>query len=67
MIYELWAGEGASAKNASGNAAVQTAYKHMMWIIIIGWAVYPLGYYFGYLAGGVNEGSLTLFITLLTS
>ncbi|MDA9802384.1 bacteriorhodopsin-like [Gammaproteobacteria bacterium] len=64
MIYELWAGEGASAKNASGNAAVQTAYNTMMWIIIIGWAVYPLGYYFGYLAGGVNEGSLNLIYNL---
>ena len=64
MIYELWAGEGASAKNASGNAAVMSAYNTMMWIIIIGWAVYPLGYFFGYLGGGANEGTLNLIYNL---
>ena len=64
MIHTLWFGEGAQAKNASGNVAVQTAYNTMMWIIIVGWAVYPLGYYFGYLAGGVNEGSLNLIYNL---
>jgi len=67
MIYELWAGEGASAKNASGNAAVMSAYNTMMWIIIIGWAVYPLGYYFGYLTGaepGSSDGTLNLVYNL---
>ena len=64
MIYELWAGEGAAAKNASGNAAVMSAYNTMMWIIIVGWAVYPLGYFFGYLGGGANEGTLNLIYNL---
>jgi bacteriorhodopsin len=64
MIHTLWAGEGAQAKNASGNAAVQTAYNTMMWIIIVGWAVYPVGYFMGYLAGGVDEGALNLIYNL---
>ena len=46
MIQVLYSGEGGvAAKQAS--PAVQTAYKTMMWIIIVGWAVYPLGYVFG--------------------
>ena len=49
-------GEGAQARNASGNAAVQTAYNTMMWIIIVGWAIYPTWLCMGYLAGGVDEG-----------
>jgi bacteriorhodopsin len=64
MIYELWSGEGAAAKNASGNAAVMSAYNTMMWIIIVGWAVYPLGYFFGYLAGGADDGTLNLIYNL---
>ena len=40
-------GEGAEARNASANAAVSTAYNTMMWIIIVGWAIYPLGYMAG--------------------
>ena len=47
MIYTLWGGEGAAARDASGNAAVQSAYNTMMYIIIIGWVVYPAGYFLG--------------------
>ena len=64
MIHTLWMGEGAQARNASGNAAVQTAYNTMMWIIIVGWAIYPLGYALGYLAGGVDSASLNLVYNL---
>ena len=65
MIYELYKGEGAAARDGSGNAAVQSAYNTMMIIVVVGWAVYPLGYYLGYLSGGgVNEGSLNLVYNL---
>ena len=64
MIYTLWGGEGAAARDAPGNAAVQSAYNTMMYIIIIGWVVYPAGYFLGYLAGGVNEGTLNLVYNL---
>ena len=30
----------------------------MKWIVTIGWAIYPLGYFLGYLAGGVNADAL---------
>ena len=48
MIYELWAGEGKSACNTA-SPAVQSAYNTMMYIIIFGWAIYPIGYASGYL------------------
>ena len=65
MIHTLWMGEGAEARNASGNAAVQTAYNTMMWIIIVGWAIYPLGYASGYLmTGGIDAASLNLIYNL---
>ena len=35
-------------------ASVQTAYNSMLLIIVIGWAIYPLGYVFGYLMGAVD-------------
>ena len=58
-------GEGAEARNASANAAVSTAYNTMMWIIIVGWAIYPLGYASGYLmTGGIDASSLTLIYNL---
>ena len=64
MIHTLWGGEGAAARDASGNASVQSAYNTMMYIIVFGWAIYPIGYYLGYLSGGVNEGTLNLVYNL---
>ena len=65
IIHTLWMGEGAEARNASANAAVSTAYNTMMWIIIVGWAIYPLGYASGYLmTGGIDASSLNLIYNL---
>jgi bacteriorhodopsin len=55
MIWVLWAGEGKSAAKTA-SPAVQSAYNTMMWIIIVGWAIYPVGYAAGYLMG--EEGTL---------
>ena len=63
MIYVLWFGEGKTAVNTT-SASVQTAYNTMMWIIIVGWAIYPAGYVFGYLLGTVDSGSLNLIYNL---
>jgi bacteriorhodopsin len=64
MIHTLWLGEGAAARNASGNAAVTTAYNTMMWIIIVGWAIYPLGYAMGHLMGDTASADLNLVYNL---
>ena len=63
MIYVLWFGEGRVAVNTT-SASVQTAYNTMMWIIIVGWAIYPAGYVFGYLLGAVDASSLNLIYNL---
>jgi len=65
MIYELWAGEGKAACNTA-SPAVQSAYNTMMWIIIVGWAIYPAGYFAGYLMGGegVYASNLNLIYNL---
>ena len=51
MIYELYLGEGKSAVSTA-SVAVNSAYKAMMAIIVFGWAIYPAGYFAGYLMGG---------------
>jgi bacteriorhodopsin len=30
---------------------VQSAFNTMRWIVTVGWAIYPLGYFLGYLTG----------------
>ena len=63
MIYVLWFEEGRAAVNTT-SASVQTAYNTMMWIIIVGWAIYPAGYIFGYLLGTLDSSSLNLIYNL---
>ena len=41
-----------------------TAFGALRVIVTIGWAIYPLGYVFGYLAGGVDSGMLNLIYNL---
>jgi bacteriorhodopsin len=56
-------GAGATAA-ASTSASVQTAYNSMLLIIVVGWAIYPLGYVFGYLMGAVDASTLNLIYNL---
>ena len=32
----------------------------MRWIVTIGWAIYPIGYFMGYLNGAVSDESLNV-------
>lgn len=63
MIYVLYMGAGKAAV-ASTSASVQTAYNSMLLIIVVGWAIYPLGYVFGYLMGAVDSSTLNLIYNL---
>lgn len=46
IVYLVWFGEVAAlAKEAGEN--VQTAVKTLAWFVLVGWAIYPLGYIIG--------------------
>ena len=48
----------------TGNRAMTTAFSAMRIIVTIGWAIYPLGYVFGYLTGGVDANALNVIYNL---
>ncbi len=52
ILREIFVGEAGKISAASAPASVQSAFSLMRWIVTIGWAIYPLGYFLGYLAGG---------------
>ena len=60
ILYEVFSGEAGMIVAKSGNKPLVTAFGGMRMIIIIGWAVYPLGYMFGYLTGGIDANSLNV-------
>jgi sensory rhodopsin len=46
IVYDIWLGEAAKlAKQAGGD--VLSAHKILCWFVLVGWAIYPLGYMLG--------------------
>ena len=64
ILYEVFSGESGRAAAKSGNKALVTAFGAMRMIVTVGWAIYPLGYVFGYLTGGVDADSLNVIYNL---
>ncbi len=64
ILYEIFSGEAGKAAAKSGNKGLVTAFGAMRMIVTIGWAIYPLGYVFGYLTGGIDANSLNVIYNL---
>jgi len=66
ILYEVFLGEAGSVA-ASGdkvNEHVKSSFGTMRFIVTVGWSIYPLGYFFGYLMGSVDDDSLNLVYNL---
>ena len=46
IVYEIWMGEAAKLAKAAGGAVLD-AHKILCWFVLVGWAIYPLGYMLG--------------------
>ena len=57
ILYEIFSGEAGKAAAKSGNKALVRTFSALRMIVTVGWAIYPLGYIFGYLMGGVIDSS----------
>ena len=64
ILYEIFSGEAGKAAAKSGNKSLVTAFGAMRMIVTVGWAIYPLGYVFGYLTGGVDANTLNVVYNL---
>jgi len=64
ILYEVFSGEAGKIAAKTGNKPLATAWGAMRMIVTIGWAIYPLGYIFGYLTGGVDATSLNVIYNL---
>ena len=64
ILYEIFAGEAGKLCAKSTNEAMVKAFETMRMFLTIGWAIYPLGYVFGYLTGGVDPDALNIIYNL---
>jgi len=60
ILYEVFVGEASKINANSAPPSVQKAFNTMRWIVTIGWAIYPVGYYFGYLTGADPKDSANM-------
>jgi bacteriorhodopsin len=58
ILWEIFAGEASKINADKAPKNVQSAFSLMRWIVTIGWAIYPIGYYFGYLTGSDPADSM---------
>ena len=62
IIWEIFGGE--ASKAADANVGIKSAFNALRIIVLVGWAIYPLGYVFGYMLGSVDDGSLNIIYNL---
>lgn len=60
IIWEIFGGEAGKINADSAPPSVQVAFNLMRWIVVVGWAIYPIGYFLGYLTGGSPKDSMVL-------
>lgn len=44
ILYTAWFGEVAKLSEASNNAVVKRGVRILAWFVLVGWAIYPIGY-----------------------
>jgi len=66
ILFEIFVGEAGKVAAAGDkvNEYVQASFQTMRLIVTVGWSIYPLGYFFGYLMGGVEDSALNLVYNL---
>ena len=52
IVYEIFAGEASKINAAQGTVASQRAFQALRVIVTFGWAIYPIGYVYGYGGNG---------------
>merc|ERR1719229_1430400 len=66
ILHEIFMGEAGQVaeKDDKVNEHVKKSYSTMRFIVSVGWSIYPLGYFFGYLQGGIADSILNLVYNL---
>jgi hypothetical protein len=59
ILFEIFMGE-AGGTAGDCTEAVKSSFNNMRLIVTLGWSIYPLGYFFGYLKGDVSDTSLNV-------
>jgi bacteriorhodopsin len=64
ILYEIWLGSAKKLADNSNDPALQSAFKALAWFVLVGWAIYPIGYMTiegsGWLSGVLSPTSMDI-------
>ena len=60
IIYEVFSGEASKLAAGSGNKGGQFAFNTLRLILTARWAIYPIGYFLGYLGSGTDANTVNI-------
>ena len=68
ILYEVWLGSAKQLANSSNNPVLQSAFSALAWFVLVGWAIYPIGYMAGteggWLTGTFLSGNMDIVYNL---
>jgi len=67
ILHSAWAGEAHKLAASSNNEAVQKGIRALAWFVLVGWAIYPIGYMAmpgGWLSGVLEPKDMNLFYNI---
>ena len=44
ILHSVWMGEVANLADSSGSEVVKKGVRYLAWFVLVGWAIYPIGY-----------------------
>lgn len=64
ILYEVWLGSARKLANNSNDPNLQKAFSALSWFVLVGWAIYPIGYMAietdGWLRGVISVSNMDL-------
>jgi bacteriorhodopsin len=67
ILYSAWFGEAKQLAASSNNPAVKSGIQALAWFVLVGWAIYPVGYMAmpgGWLSGVFSPTDVNLFYNI---
>ncbi len=65
ILYEIWLGSAKKLANNSNDPRLQSAFKALAWFVLVGWAIYPIGYMAGTEGGWLSGTGLSTYMDII--
>ena len=65
ILYEIWFGSAKKLAQSSNDPTLNKAFTALAWFVLVGWAIYPLGYMAGTEGGWLSHTALSNYMDII--